>query len=393
MVDRIYLLILITGIFLFYIVAKITNKSKAQETIKEIHQWAKISILLGLLVIFFSGIPFFAVQYQLKLSFPYDRLSLPMILGSCLLIIGASFLIFNNPMTQKIFLSIVIGFSIGAQFLNANTYREDWDNLREFFWQLQWRVPDMEKETMLLTNKLPLNYYSDNSLSAPLNWIYEKPIENGQMPYILNFLSVRLGNRIPNLEPSTSIDQYYRIVNFIGNTSNSLVLQYAPPGCVHILDPELDLYNPSLSPELSAAIHLTNFERILNKNRANENNLPRFLGSEPAHNWCYYYEKAALLQQQKKWNEIVILGETAFSLQDYPNDPIERFPFIEAYAHKGDYYRALELSKKTIEISPQYSKMLCALWERIKEAYNIQSFPEELMEFLSTHPQCEWASK
>ena len=283
---------------------------------------------------------------------------------------------------------LIVSFSIGSQFLFANTYREDWDNLKNFFWQLHWRIPDIKNGTMLLTDKMPLRYYSDNSLTAPLNWSYKKTTEYSEMPLILNFLSVRVGNRIPNLLSNTPIDQYYRIVNFIGNTSDSLVFQFAPPGCVHILDPDLDRFNPSISLELASAIHLSNYSRILDTGQIHKELLDLF-GDEPVHNWCYYYQKAELARQSGQWTEIVNLGSFAFSLSDYPNDPIERFPFIEAYAHTGDYRKALELSQKTIEISSLYSDMLCVLWNRIGKSTDTPSFPEEIHGFLNDQLHCE----
>jgi hypothetical protein len=386
--DKLFLGITLTSavlIFAYIHFSQINGKEKS--TPNEI-KWAIWAILLGSIAIFFSGLPFFAVRYELILSFPYDRLSLPMIFGSALIIFGLSVVILRNKLIWNVFFSLLIGFSIGTQFLNANAYREDWDNLREFFWQMRWRIPDMEKGTMLLTDNLPLEHYSDNSLSAPLNWMYTDSIVNNEMPYILNFTSVRLGNRVPNLEAGTPINQYYRIVNFVGNTSDSLVIQFSPPGCLHILDPELDEFNPNVSSALSKAIQLTNFSRILDTPKKAIDSSLAIFGEEPFHNWCYYYEKAALAQQNGEWKIISDLGKTAFSINDYPNDAIERFPFIEAYAHLDDFTHSVQLTRKTLEISPAYSKMLCALWSRIFNTRNSMPFPEEINVFLTNELQC-----
>jgi hypothetical protein len=86
---------------------------------------------------------------------------------------------------------------------------------------------------------------------------------------------------------------------------------------------------------------------------------------EPDHSWCYYFEKADLASQQKNWDQVVEYGEIAFNLADHPNDPIERFPFIEAYAHTGDFNLALDQSRESGQISKLTYPSLCALWERI----------------------------
>lgn len=387
-IDRFYLIIIFTSAIWIYVFGKFFIRNAPDRKIESDRKMSTSLILFGILSIILAGIPFFAVKYELLLSFPYDRLVLPMMIGSCLLLLGFIRLVFRSSKNRNIFFITLVAFSIGSQFLNANQFREDWENLREFFWQMQWRVPDMKSGTMLLTDTLPLSYYSDNSLTAPLNWIYPKSIENDRLPFILNFLSVRLGNRVPNLNPNTPIDQYYRILNFVGNTSNSLVLQYSPPGCLHIFDPILDAYNPGVAKEMSQAIKLSNFSRIIAKPETTTTNPKFLLGNEPAHNWCFYYEKAALALQTNDWNTITELGKEAFSLNDYPNDPIERFPFLEAYAHTGDFERALEISRKTIQISIQYSMMLCKLWDRIEKSADVQSLPNNIQDFLSNSVSC-----
>ena len=61
------------------------------------------------------------------------------------------------------------------------------------------------------------------------------------------------------------------------------------------------------------------------------------------------------------------LGDTAFKLDDHPNNPVERFVFIEGYAHVGDWDRAIKLSRESYQVSKGYVEpLLCRLWERIE---------------------------
>jgi hypothetical protein len=46
---------------------------------------------------------------------------------------------------------------------------------------------------------------------------------------------------------------------------------------------------------------------------------------------------------------------------------MERLPFIEGYAHVGNWVRALELSREAQQITPKMRPILCRLWERISE--------------------------
>ena len=65
-------------------------------------------------------------------------------------------------------------------------------------------------------------------------------------------------------------------------------------------------------------------------------------------------------------------------MNDHPNDPMERIPFIEAYAHTGRVENALEQTQKALETTPLMNDPLCALWQRIGRESGMH--PEELDE-------------
>ena len=97
--------------------------------------------------------------------------------------------------------------------------------------------------------------------------------------------------------------------------------------------------------------------------------MPDIYAPEPGHEWCYYFEKADLARQFGDWQEVVNIGDTAFKLDDDPHDPVERFAFIEGYAHVGKWARALELSQESYQASQDdvnLGWLLCQLWERIE---------------------------
>jgi hypothetical protein len=104
--------------------------------------------------------------------------------------------------------------------------------------------------------------------------------------------------------------------------------------------------------------------------------MPEAYGPEPAHGWCYFFQKADLARQMKDWETVTRLGDDAFALNDYPNDPIERFVFIEGYAHTADWEKAVELSQNSYKVSKSYvGPLLCKLWDRI--ARETESTPEQ----------------
>jgi hypothetical protein len=74
-----------------------------------------------------------------------------------------------------------------------------------------------------------------------------------------------------------------------------------------------------------------------------------------------------LARQSGDWGQVVRIAKTAFALNDYPNDPSERFVFIEGFAHTGDWASAVNYSLQSHRVSPAYvDPMLCRLWRRIE---------------------------
>ena len=325
--------------------------------------WVKSMFVLGIFAWLFAGVSFWLVGIEAQLHFSADRFTMPFILGSSLIVAAMIGLLHSKPKLQYALLSLLVAFSIGKQFETNIAYVRDWDVQHDLFWQMSWRIPALEKNTAIVSNDLPVMYFSDNSLSGPLNWIYSR---EGEMDHILYFISVRLNRGLPDLKPGLPIEQNYLARTFHGNTSQLVVIDFSPPGCLRVLDPQIDSDNRLLVPLLRDAAVLSNTAMIHAENSAT---MPESLfAPEPNHGWCYYFEKADLARQFGDWEEVVRLGDKAFELEnDSPNDPVERFVFIEGYAHVGDWQRAVELSRASYKVSKDYvGPLICRLWERIE---------------------------
>ncbi|MBL6962112.1 MAG: hypothetical protein ISR59_13480 [Anaerolineales bacterium] len=321
-------------------------------------------IFLGFFAALLAGIPFWMTGLPVSLGFPANRATLPFILGSVLVLVG--FLTFLPRKNLRLFIfALLIAFSAGRQFLWADEFRRDWNVQKNLFWQLSWRVPAIEEDTAILLNEGALKFYADNSLSAPLNWIYAPKATEAHIPYMLFYPRSRLGQGIPALEKGHSLTHDFIAGEFHGNTSQMILVNFSPPGCVHIVDPEIDTKNRFISDILLRdAASLSRPELIL---PFGEPQLPDIYAPEPAHGWCYYFEKADLARQFGDWDQVVALGAQAFNTGDHPNDPTENFVFIEGYAFTGDWAQAEQLSVRANRVSPSYmAPLLCPLWERIE---------------------------
>ena len=344
-------------------------------------------VILGLIAMFFAGWPFWLINLPITLGHPENRFTLPFMLGVSLLFAG---LLQFIPARVRLFLSAaLIALAAGSQFWWADLFRRDWTTQKAMFWQMIWRAPGLKPNTLVLMNDGALNYYADNSLAAALNWIYDPENHSPfQIHYALFFPTNRIGNNLPSLQAGLPIQYNYLVGMFNGNTSQVVAFYYQPPGCLRVLDPLIDSQNHFVSVEsmMRGAAGLSSSAWITPDRTAK---MPQVYGPEPAHGWCYYFEQADLARQVGDWLRVVQLGDIAFHLKDYPNDPIDRFVFIEGYAHEGEWNEVNDLSLTSYKISPAYvGPPLCKLLARIDRDVPDSNEKRSSLNELSTKFRC-----
>ncbi|HEX7555318.1 MAG TPA: hypothetical protein VF338_01745, partial [Leptolinea sp.] len=363
--------LVVLAMFVFAFIYLLRVKVSTEETEEEKshpEKWGWQVVLLGVLSLLAGGIPFWIANLPLTLVFPWNRFTLALMTGSVFLLIGI-LEVFIRTSKQKIVLcSILISLAAGWQFYNANTFRREWELSRDFFWQLSWRVPGLKRNTLLLTHEFPFKYYSDNSLTAPINWMYAPDFQGREMPYMLNYLSVRLKNSLPSAAPNQPVNQTYRALTFTGNTSNSLALYLSTNGCLKVMD---SIYTnadsiPSLPYKMEPAIPLSDLSLIETDPEKPAVPAPQYF-PEPEHTWCYYYEKVDLARQKKDWKEAARLGEEAINKGISANTPTELPVLIEAFGMVQNWDQATRLTENAYATNPSLRPSLCALWDRIAQ--------------------------
>jgi hypothetical protein len=318
---------------------------------------------LGFIAMLLGGGPYWLATLEVNLSFPASRFTLSFMLGISFLLAGLVQLV---PVRMRyVVATLLVALAAGRQVLVGDAFRRDWEAQKNLFWQMIWRAPGIKPHTLVLMNE-ELSFYADNSIGAPLNWIYSSnQIENG-IEYMLFYPTNRLGKSLFGLEPGLPVHYSYIAGDFNGNTSDTLAFYYDPPACLRLLESDQDAENRFILDEslMREASALSNPDRIL---REPLGVMPEIYGPEPEHGWCYYFEQAELARQFGDWEEVVNLGNKAFKLDDSPNNPVERFVFIEGYTHAGKWERAVELSKTSYRVSKDYvGPLLCKLWSRIE---------------------------
>ena len=331
----------------------------------EARTFALPAVLIGLAGILLGRIPSFAAGLPLTLQSSYDRFMISMMLGGSLFAVGLIELLIRNARVKTVAFAFLIALGIGQQFFNANIFRRDWAKQQEIYWQLTWRIPGLKPNTALLTHQLPIDYETDLSFTAPINWMYARDFERSNLPYALLYTEKRLGgSALPSLDPNTEISLSIRRVSFHGSTSQALVIYMPPNGCLRVLDPARgdQITYEKQSRFLVNAIPLSDTSNII----LDEEQIAKlpFL-SEPEHTWCYYFAKAELARQRSDWSRVVDLIAEARSLGYQPEDPFEWLTYIEAQAHTGNIEEAQKQSTAVFQEQKGIRKGLCELWKRI----------------------------
>jgi hypothetical protein len=353
-------LIAISFIFFFVHISKLDQHQSQTK------KFATSALLVGLAGILLGRLPSFAAGLPLTLQSSYDRFMISMMLGGSLFAIGLVELLIKNARARNFVFALLIALGIGQQFFNANIFRRDWAKQQEIYWQLAWRIPAMEPGTVLLTDQMPIDYETDLSFSAPINWMYTPDYTRSDLPYAMLYVEKRLGRvALPSLENNTNIDLSFRTVNFRGSTSQAIVIHMPKNGCLRVLDPARgdEITYKGQSHFLVDAIALS--DPTLIKVEANETAKLPFV-SEPDHTWCYYYAKAELARQKGDWNQVSDLINEAMSFGYQPEDRFEWLTYIEAQAMIGDMIIAEKLSNKTLAQDKGIRAGLCEVWKRIQ---------------------------
>jgi hypothetical protein len=351
-------LIIATFILMLYYLARLNMPAGDVKT------FAVSAVVIGLTGILLGRLPSFAAGLPLTLQSSYDRFMISIMLGGALFAAGAVELLIRDSRFKTAVFAFLIAVGIGQQFFNANIFRRDWARQGEIYWQIAWRIPAMQPGTLLLTSYVPIDYETDNSFTAPINWMYAPDFDGGNLPYMLLYMDVRLGGiTLPSLEQDVRVRYPYRTVTFDGNTSQAIVIYVPQRGCLRVLDPALedaDIYE-NQSRNLVDAMHLSNPSLI----HPSGNATPPFF-PEPVRGWCYYFSKAELARQSGDWDEIIALHGEVIKGGYEPEDPYEWSPFIEAFASTASFDEAERLSEDAVMGGWQTRVAVCNVWKRVQ---------------------------
>jgi len=336
------------------------NSKNGRKTILEM-------LASSFLLFFLSGSIVWAFDLPLEIEFAWDRMTIAFIPSIALLAGGLLGIFRKIKAIQILLLSLLIIFSIGSHFQTAMSYKRAWENLESFISQLSWRVPSLEENTMLIASGVGLKYYSDNSLTSPVNLMYSNNNSTNQLSYLVYYtdVSVRYDKWFEENIFNMEFNRPYRSFYFNGNTDDIIAFHFHPPGCLMVLDRiySNSITNPNLSTIQVNEIPFSKIDRIA----AQPAHTPfeNLFGPQSIKTWCYYFEKADLARQFGEYEEITRLGDAAINSSQSPRIASEWLPFLEGYLWRANWERSKWIIKNILSSEDDYSDGMCYTLQRI----------------------------
>lgn len=357
------MLLFVASLFIFRHYKYSTDDYELQNS----HMWRKEAFWLAITALIVTVIPFWAADLQISIIHPYDRFLLPYIFGSCLFL--TAFLETHGKFRKFniVLICLIIALGAGNQTANVNRYKNQWQNQKDLYWQIIWRMPELARGTTIWTYQFPENaYYTGAALGSQLNWTYSGTgIQKDEIGY--DFILINSGQNIfvPELVPNKSIVTSNRKYEFHGNTSNTIYVYKESNNCLRVVDDEL---TPLLSiasgynKTMIDAAALSNLNLIGMPDGKPAQPIYEVVGKELPHDWCFYFEKAELARQQEQYSEAVNLYTESQNLGFAPKTVTEWYPFIDSLGRTGDWSEAEKLTKLAAIDNRISVNGLCNIW-------------------------------
>ena len=249
-------------------------------------------------------------------------------------------------MAVLVLLAVMNHASVSASVLNEEQV------IANFWHQVAWRAPDIRAGTTLEVSYPTVNYGEDyDAVHGPANFIYyPDPAESLPVTYPLYGISQYFWTAKEILS-GFKYDTSYRTHIGVVDPTNLLVLsQPTKNACVHIINPQYPWYSYNDSDAIMVTGSYSKMENILTDPQPPYLD-PVIFGPEPAHEWCYFFEKAELALQNRDWNTVLDLAKEVESQKRHPNERLEWMPFLQAYAVTGNAESFSDTMSKIISVT------------------------------------------
>jgi hypothetical protein len=311
-------------------------------------------IWMGSLVVLCAVAPVILSDRQVELYDPYKSYGLHPIPGVVLFIVGMTLML--QPKFRQLILIALVGISVSTQILNADYWAEYWKIQREMAWQMTWRAPDIQADTLVMAYiSGGYNPQQDYEIWGPLNLIYNPG--PAKAPAIQ--AEVLNSDTSYSILKKDVLNNHVRDIKLHRDFNNLLLLSIPSSiSCMHVIDGQLPVYSANESLLVEKVGAYSHVDRII-QTGTSPIPPPSIFGMEPAHDWCYYYQKASLARQSGDWQEIGKLYDQVRKLGLETDDKSEMIPFFEGLVNSGRVEDARALYREEIKGQNEMRFPLC----------------------------------
>jgi hypothetical protein len=159
-----------------------------------------------------------------------------------------------------------------------------------------------------------------------------------------------------------------------------------------VMNPQLDRYLPVKPLYIREATPLSRLDLILPLAQPPAAPPQDIFGPEPPHAWCYYFEKAELYAQGGEWDRVSAMADQALKLTKHFTDKnvSELIPFVQGYAHTGNWEKAVKLSLDAYQIWDKTQYPLCDAWTSLLQTTSAGAAQQAAIQEIKDKLSCQF---
>jgi hypothetical protein len=380
-----WMLIIVTTVLLiptFYFLRRYADVEENRES----KPWYFYGMVVGIILMALGFVPGWGIGRTIADTggMYNDRFGLPAALGASLLVVSLVEGLINGQRAKLIVLAVLISIGVGYQHRLQTEYVDSWLTQKDVAWQLQTRVPALQPHTAIVSNRVIAKFTGSWADVSAINQLYD-PTKVGETHAYWYFTVGSL--RLDDLPENDAIYRKNKFLAFEGNARDIVVIMNpTPTTCLWILN-EDDDDNPYIDPVLFPYLPYSNIERILPV--AESKYYSNIWGASLDDDWCVFYNRAKLAEQEANWQEVIRLYDQALEKNFKPQNHSEYAPFIRAYAMQQQWEQAADLTETArvpMDVKDRpLEGYLCSLWRQIR--VNTGGGPEadEVLDQMACH--------
>lgn len=345
-----------------------TNPSEKNPVMRWQVQWILIGLFSALVEILLLVIATREITFASSL----DRFTYHASFSAVLVFIGVVSLI-EGRMVKFFLLVTAVLFSVLSQRMTYMNYVGQTELENDFWWQLSWRIPEIEDGTMVLIHNAGFSAEEDYENFVPLSLIYRR-----KQGYVRIISDVLNESTIRAVKTGSSEDRVVRQIYLFRDYAKVIAAtKPTPKSCLQLIDGT----NPIYSPLDYSRIDEVGFASDLNLIHLDQPGYypnPNFFGAEPTHeSWCYAYSQMTLAQQRREFAKVAELADEAIAAGYHAEDPVEWIPVVQAFAYSGRIDAETRGYLAILKTDPYLRYQACGYFRRAGEILDLSEMETE----------------